>query len=422
MSQQPRLLASFERPPGLIKHDYHDFVVDEQPLYNPSNSGTHTYFLLEKRGLSTLDAVHEIAQALNVGRRQIGYAGLKDARAVTRQWMSIEHIDPQRLTDLRNPRLRILHTARHGNKLRLGHLVGNAFAIKVRQTDVQRLADLQAALATLADRGVPNYFGQQRFGGRGDAWAVGRDVIRADLDSALDRLLGQPSPRDHGTVRRARQLYDKGSFAQAARAWPGMFRAERRALHLLQRPRASKKRAFLAIDKALRKFYISAYQSYLFNEVVAARLRGGLHHLHRGDLAWVHQSRAVFHVLDPNAEQPRADAFEISPSGPLFGYRMTEPDGEPAEIEARTLAAEHLTPRSFRLAGLRVKGGRRPLRFRPTQTAITLGADDDGAYLELRFALPRGCYATSLLRELFVVQQPLSGDTARTNATRDSLE
>src|SRR5690606_18406346 len=92
MEDWPRLLTDFEPLPGVIKEDYDDFVVEELPLYAASGAGTHTYFLLEKRGLSTMQAVNDMARALGVRRIDIGYAGLKDARAVTRQWMSVEHV------------------------------------------------------------------------------------------------------------------------------------------------------------------------------------------------------------------------------------------------------------------------------------------------------------------------------------------
>ncbi|MBU0641110.1 MAG: tRNA pseudouridine(13) synthase TruD [Planctomycetes bacterium] len=417
----PPALPDLVPASGIIKADYEDFCVEELPLYEASGTGTHTYFLLEKAGLSTMQAVHDIARALNVGRRDIGYAGLKDARAVTRQWMSIEHVEPERLMALEIPRLRVLDVSRHSNKLRLGHLHGNRFVIKVRQTEPERLAEFQDALATLAQRGVPNYFGQQRFGGRGDSWAVGQAILRGDTDTALDIALGRPLKTDHGSVRRARVLYEQGKYLEAARAWPGMFRDERRALKALAKTGGKKRRGFLAIDKATRRFYVSAYQSYLFNAVVAARVPNGLEQLWAGDLAWIHASDAVFAIDDPTQEQPRADRFEISPSGPLFGYRMSQPTGAAGELEATILSAERLEPEAFRSGPLRVKGARRPLRFRPADPEIRLGADQRGAYLELRFALPRGCYATVLLRNLFRIETPgattSNGDGAETGSS-----
>ena len=402
MIELPRTLSDLKPTAGLIKSDYEDFTVEEVPLYPADDAGTHTYFLLEKRGLSTMHAVGDLARALNVSRRAIGYAGLKDARAVTRQWMSIEHVDPALVQSLQIPRLRVLSVTRHHNKLRLGHLKGNRFVIRVRGTQTERLAEFQDALGRLVRVGVPNYFGHQRFGGRGDAWEVGRAVVRDDLEQALDVVLGRPSQYDRGDIHAARGLYEKGLYADAGRRWPVMFRDERRALKTMASTRGKKRRAFRAIDKTLRRFYVSAFQSHLFNQIVAKRLQHGLQRLWDGDLAVLHVSGAVFSVIDAEIEQPRADAFEISPSGPLFGYRMTEPEGDPGRMEAEVLCAEDLEPATFRSATLRVKGARRSLRFLPAEAKISLGADDRGAYLEFRFELPRGCYATALLREFFL--------------------
>ena len=397
----PRLLHDLEPARGLIKADYEDFVVEEIPLYPADGRGTHTYFLLEKTGLSTRQAISDIARVLNVRRRAIGFAGMKDARAVARQWLSVEHVDPAIVEALDIPRLRVLKVTRHTNKLRLGHLKANRFLIKVRQTEPDRLAELQDALAMLMRRGVPNYFGEQRFGGRGDTWAVGQAIVRGNPEVARDLVIGRPSPADFGRVRRARELYEQREYEKAARLWPNMFHDERRALRALIHSPGRKRRAFSAIDVSTRNFYVSAYQSYLFNHVVAARLTEGLEHLWDGDLAWIHTSGAVFSVQDAAAEQNRADRFEISPSGPLFGYRMSKPNGRAGELEAAITAEEGLSERLFQAGRLRVKGARRPLRFQPDDPHIQLGADGRGAYLELSFLLPRGCYATALLRELF---------------------
>ncbi len=406
MDELPRFLADFEPAMGLTKADYTDFVVEEIPLYPADGEGPHTYFLLEKSGLSTTQAVNDIARALNVKRHEIGFAGLKDSRAVTRQWLSVEHTEPQKLADLQLPRLRILETTFHRNKIRLGHLKGNHFVIRIRQTEPARLAELQDALTKLTQHGVPNYFGIQRFGYRGDTWEVGRAIIRHDAFEAVDLILGRPTDADTGTIRQARIFYEAGKYQEATKLWPRMFHAERQALKALIRAQGKKKRALAAIDRSTRNFYVSAYQSHLFNKVVATRLETGLSKLWPGDLAWLHVNGAVFRVEDLPAEQTRADSFEISPTGPLFGYRMSAPEERPAELEDEIRAAEDLAPEAFRTGSLRVKGGRRPLRFQPLHSKMTLGTDDRGPYLELQFTLPRGCYATSLLRELFTTPSP----------------
>lgn len=397
----PYQLRDFRRAPGLLKTDYEDFVVEEVPLYEPAGEGPHTYVWLEKAGLGTPQAISDLARALGVKRQAIGFAGLKDSRGVTRQWLSIEHVPPEQITALSIPRLNVLQVTSHRNKLKLGHLRGNRFRIRVRDTEADRLAEFQDALATLSSRGVPNYFGPQRFGDRGDNPEIGRLVLAGKLPEALDLVLGKPSAADRGSVRHARELYEAGHYGEAVRHWPGMYRDERTALKTLVRTKGKRRRAFLAIDRGTRNFYVSAFQSHLFNQVVARRLETGVDTLLAGDLAWVHRNGAVFHVEDPTAEQPRAAAFEISPTGPLFGYRMTEPTGQPAAYEQAVLTDEGLTAAAFETEKLRVRGGRRPLRFRPEDGRIRLGADRRGAYLEVEFMLPRGCYATTLLRELF---------------------
>lgn len=402
----PRLLQDFAPAAGVIKADYADFFVEELPLYPADGAGPHTFFLIEKTGLSTLQAVADVARALNVKRMAVGFAGMKDARAVTRQWLSVEHVAPDAVKAIEVPRLRVLEATRHRNKLRLGHLRGNRFVVKVRQADPNRLAELQDALATLTRVGVPNYFGQQRFGERGDTWAVGRALVCGDPAGALDALLGRPAPTDSPKLRQARERYEAGRYAEATRLWPAMFRDERRALRALARTGGHKPHALRAIDRRAREFYVSACQSYLFNQVVAARLPHGLHRLWSGDLAWIHPLGPVFRVEDAAAEQPRADRFEISPTGPLFGRRLTRPTGEAAELEDRVLAAEGLSPDAFTAGPARAAGSRRPLRFQPAGASIRLAADERGTYLELAFTLPRGCYATTLLRELFALETP----------------
>ena len=274
---------------------------------------------------------------------------------------------------------------------------------------VIREGQLQEALAMLARRGVPNYFGSQRFGYRGDTWRIGRALARRDVDDAVGLILGRPTAADHGPTHRARQLFEEGRFSDALTVWPRMFHAERRALQALVRTGGNRRRALAAIDERTREFYVSAYQSYLFNRVVATRLEPGLQRLWDGDLAWLHRSGAVFHVEDAQREQPRADAFEISPTGPIFGRRMTAPSGQAGELEASVLAAEELPQNALGGPPLRASGGRRPLRFQSEGAEVSLGADERGPYLELRFVLPRGCYATALLRELFSLESTAGG-------------
>ncbi len=324
---------------GRYKVEPEDFVVDEVPAYRPSGHGDHVWLWVEKRGLSTIDLLHELASVLGRDEREFGVAGMKDAQATSRQWVSIEHADPDACARARGERFAVLEVARHGNKLRLGHLHGNRFAITLRGTAASDLEHARSNLAELVRAGVPNYFGEQRFGKRG-----------ANLQKGLDVLRGN------------------------ARAFAA--RMPRRVFGLV----------------------LSAVQSEVFNRVVGSRI-DSLGTLLAGDLAFRHDNGSVFAVDDPAREQARADALEISPSGPMPGPEMIDARGEPARIEAEALAALELSLESFaRLPFRLARGERRPLRAPVTDVA----AEAVDAGLRLCFTLPRGAYATSVLRELLV--------------------
>jgi tRNA pseudouridine13 synthase len=385
---------------GRIKRYNEDFLVEEVPLYPASGEGTHTYFVIEKQGLTTLAAIKQIAAALGRPHRDVGYAGMKDAHGITRQTLSIEHVEPERVRQISLNRVRVMSATRHTNKLRLGHLAGNRFDIRIRNLDMDSVPGAQEIFDHLRRTGVPNYFGPQRFGVRGDNGRIGRAILLDDFGEAIALILGRPGPVDHGEVRSARELFDAGQLREAMLAWPRGFPEQIRVAREMVRTQGDVRRAWRAVDHTLRKLYLSAFQSELFNEVLAARI-GEIDRLETGDLAWKHGNGAVFRVEDATVEQPRCDAFEISPTGPLYGPRMTEPGGRPGQIELHVLADAGLTRDRVRAAySMKLDGARRPLRVPLCDAAIETGADHRGPFLLLRFSLPPGAYATSVTREI----------------------
>src|SRR4051812_44439139 len=163
-SPLPYALKEFAGVGGRIKARDEDFFVQEIPLYEPSGQGEHVYCEIQKVGITTFQAIDRIAAALRVSSRDIGYAGLKDARAITRQIFSILGTTEQNVMDLHLPDMTVQWAARHGNKLRLGHLAANRFAIKIRDVNPTDVVKLQPVVDELSRRGMPNYFGEQRFG------------------------------------------------------------------------------------------------------------------------------------------------------------------------------------------------------------------------------------------------------------------
>jgi tRNA pseudouridine13 synthase len=225
--------------------------------------------------------------------------------------------------------------------------------------------------------------------------------LRGDFDTAFALMLGRPTEVDHGPPLHARKLYDAGDLQGAANAWPkGPFSQQARLCRALLKAKGNTRRAWHAVDHTLRRFYISAFQSELFNRVLARRI-AELDRVEVGDIAWKHANGACFRVEDAAAEQPRADVFEISASGPLFGRRMTEAFGEPGELEAAILAETGLQKESlFAPESGKMEGARRPLRVPLQEAAVESGEDDRGPFLEVRFFLPAGAYATNVLREI----------------------
>jgi tRNA pseudouridine13 synthase len=401
----PYLTNEFPGVGGVIKQRPEDFFVQEIPLYEASGSGEHVYCEIQKVGLSTFDVIERISYELGVSSRDIGYAGMKDAHAITRQTLSIWGTTEQKVMGLKIPDVTVQWAVRHGNKLRLGHLAGNRFAIKIRDVDATAVVKLKPVLDRIQQVGMPNYFGEQRFGRRENNDLLGAALIRGDYAGLLKLLLGGPMPRvdDPKTVQ-ARKAFDAGNAEMAMKLMSRSHGMERRILARLiktKKPGAAVK----AVDQKLRRLWVSALQSRLFNDVVAKRI-ASLDKVMLGDLAYKHDSGSVFKVEDVGVEQARADRFEISPTGPLIGYRCTLPAGEPLKIEEEVFASHSLKPQDFRQEGKeKVKGARRAMRVQPKDVEMVGGSDQHGPYITVAFTLPAGSFATILMRELMKADQ-----------------
>jgi tRNA pseudouridine13 synthase len=334
----PFLTAAVPGTGGRIRTAPEDFRVEERPLYLPCGSGEHLYLRVTKRGLSTPQMVARFASTLGVKARCIGVAGLKDANAVTTQMVSVQGVPPESVSKLHQDDriLAIDVLGRHRNRLRTGHHAGNVFHLVVRDLHHGAGESVPLVLEELSRRGLPNYFGPQRQGREGRNYQVGAALL---LDEA----------------RRSR------------------------------------------MPRSKRLWYLHAFQSYLFNRILARRI-DRIDRVLTGDWAMKHDNGACFPVEDAAAEQPRADAFAISPTGPLFGSRASWASGEPGEIERAVVADVGATPESLSLAAkdCGFRGERRALRVKIENLDWSLQGDA----LHLSFALPPGAYATSLLREL----------------------
>ncbi|MDY0292263.1 MAG: tRNA pseudouridine(13) synthase TruD [Desulfuromonadaceae bacterium] len=394
---QQYLTHTFPGTGGEIKHTPEDFYVEEIPAYLPSGSGDHLYLWVEKRNCSTMHVVQQLIQRLKIKNRDIGYAGLKDNRATTRQWFSVDGSDEATLHALElGPDIQILKIQRHTNKLRLGHLHGNRFKIKIRGVEPTASARALDIIHALQHTGIPNFFGPQRYGSRGNNHIIGKAILRADFDAALHEIIGDPATITNQHWHAAAVAFKHGDLEQAIRVMPRRMRDERRLLQAL-RGGASAKKAVLSINKNILRLYLSAYQSEVFDRQVQMRL-DSLDVLLPGDIAYIHASGACFRVEDPQQEQKRADQLDISPTGLLPGKKAMLAQGQTGILEAALLDKEGLTDAQYgALNGLQLSAERRPLRVHAPGLNCT--APEDGS-LQVEFALPAGSYATSLIREI----------------------
>jgi len=399
MKELPYLTSELSGIGGRIKQRLEDFRVEEIPLYAASGKGTHVYFKVIKAGIPTPVAVARIARYMGARNMDVGVAGLKDSQALTSQWMSLEYADASKLARLRDANIRIENVTFHTNKLRIGHLAGNRFAIRIRGVGLVHLEQAQRIMDVLARRGVPNFFGTQRFGSRGDTGTLGGLLVRRDFTQFVRVFLGAAVPADPPDIKAARDAFDAGYYDRAMKHWPRHYTDQRHALIAFKR-RSSPAAAVAAIDKRLRRLFVSAFQSEIFNDVLTRRIQT-IDTLLPGDMAQKTDNGGVFLVEDPSVEQERCRRFEISPTGPIIGTRSTLAQSQAGQIEQAVLDEYQVKMEDFRRIGeLHSKGTRRALRFKIESPQIRHGSDSHGAFIELEFIAPSGCYATVLLREL----------------------
>lgn len=384
----PRDLAV--KMPGTLRSVPEDFIVEEIPAYAPSGSGEHRMLLVEKRGVTTHTAAARLAAHLQIGGRDVGIAGIKDRHALTRQWMTIPARAASRLDSFACEGVRVLEAHAHGNKLRTGHLRGNRFTITVRGVPMDAATTARRVLERVTSEGLPNGFGPQRFGARGDNHVLGAALVAEDAAAFVGQVATPRPEIETPRVVEARRLLAAGDYAGAARAFPRDFEVEHQLATALARNGGDAAAAVRSLPRRPAEFLVSAWQSAAFNVVLAARLAIP-ELLLSGDIAMKHENGACFRVPDPAVELPRAKALEISATGPLPGAEAMSPEAEALAVEQQALASFGLPPIA---TGNPFPGSRRALRVPVKDASATM--TDDG-HLRLVFTLPRGAFATSLL-------------------------
>ncbi len=317
---------------------------------------------------------------------------------------------------LDHPRIGVLWVDRHTDRIRRGQLKGNRFSIRIRGIEISRVRDAKRSLEALETQGVPNRVGPQRFGYLRTNHLVGRAMILGEMQAAIDVLLGPCADEtlaQSDQQHQARLAFAQGDLADSLDRFAPAMKGERRVLEALLDGRPPHQ-AFGRLDTRERSYFISAFQSAVFNRLLDQRLSSGtLSTLGVGDVSFEHETREGVTIGDSDAADVLSDRlgrFEVSPSGPMWGPDMHSAGGETERRELAALAEFGVTPEAvgaFVDAGkgssrdaVGVEGDRRPYRVPMTDPQIEAGVDEHGSYIRCAFDLPRGAFATVAMEEI----------------------
>ncbi len=357
----------------------------------------YIHLTMEKFNLDTNDAIRRVTRAMQCSPKRIGYAGMKDKRAITSQRISIWMPDAKKLEEFDSRYIELREPEWSSEKIEIGQLKGNEFGIIVRDISLSEdglRAATEQCFAQMRN-GVANYFGEQRFGGiREITHKVGREFIKGNFEGAVMLYLTSPAQGEEEEVAIARKnLLETRDFVRATKEFPSKFRYERAILHHLCKFPMDFVGAFQSLPRHLTYMFTHAYQSYLFNMVINERIEQGI-----------------------GIAQTSGDVLEDGvPAAPLFGFDSVLAEGKAGEIERKVLVKEGVELKEFRVKGfpeLSCRGARKKISLKPENLRIgEVGKDEfnEGKLkLKIAFSLEKGNYATTILRELMKSGEPPS--------------
>jgi TruD family tRNA pseudouridine synthase len=369
-----------------------------------ATDGTHLWFTVEKRDVSTPAAARRIAKALGRRGGDVSFAGRKDAVAITRQRMSVEHVDVDQLLGLELDGVRVSQPRRHRRKLRPGELRGNRFELVLRGVAPADVPRLEAALDELRSGGVANRYGEQRFGPDGAGLGVARSLVFGPPEAYLEAL-----------ARAGRPEQLEASLELLRRAVSGTSGERRRADELCpQLPldlvpvakQLARRRTEVvadlvaAVPRSSRVFHLAILQAWAFNRVLDRRVEeGSSGRVLTGDLVLREDGRHGY------ASEDRPAPPGAVPTGPIWAPALRLAEGTPGDLERAVLAEEGLGDgHPDQPGGLSPRGSRRDLRVALSEAHLDASTEEraQGA-VRLTFGLPPGAYATVVLDHLRAV-------------------
>jgi tRNA pseudouridine13 synthase len=398
---------------GVIRKSLEDFVVEEIPLQG-GTSGPLILLVVEKRGIDTLTVAVMLSKKLKIPLRHVGFAGLKDTRAVSRQRFTVKAPENFDIFSISCDKLKIIEVYRAKKHLRPGMLLGNRFTIRIRDLGVstkEAEALLEETLSQLNDLGgVPNFYGYQRFGvNRPNTHIVGKLLIQGDYEKAVIEMLATPYPNEPEDHREARIfLAETMDFKRALKKFPRSLIFERLMIRWLMKRPNDYLGSLRRLPKYVLTLHVDAYLSYIFNKALSERLRklGPLRKVIEGDIiakcdAYGNPVRPTFIAKAP---------LELKEDQVMLAFVpacvKVKPEGYMTDLILSLFRKEGLEPPFKNLENLGL-GGRmgllRQLAFKPRE--LSYSVKDDA--LEMEFSLPKSSYATVLLREVMKPEDPI---------------
>lgn len=404
---------------GRLKKTPEDFVVQEIGLDGsiapleptaqeyPDQSGKFTVFFLVKRNLDSIQAIRKLSRSMGVSYKRFSYAGIKDRRAVTSQRVSFRGA-PQELLGREISAVQVLHPHRATKTVVPGALQGNRFTITIReveQTTKKALTYVESIHQEIQNAGgALNFFGPQRFGIiRPNTHLIGKQLVLENFKEAIRILLqGDAEP----TVPNERASNGKALYG----------RYERAVTHYLNKHPGDYKGAFQVLPKDLARLYVHAYQSYIFNKTISQRVIQGisLQEPIIGD--YIKPVASESHTVRPVTKDGLSQTTTAVQEGtyqlviPIVGYDFENVPfaGSMGEILTTILENEKITPSQFRLNELPMLSSRgtfRSLLVNPTNYQVSLPKTEEPS-VQIRFDLPKGSYASVILREFIKPELP----------------
>jgi tRNA pseudouridine13 synthase len=430
---------------GVIRETVDDFVVEEvlvdgsKANMNGTVAGKelgytvqkqrYLLFVLVKRNWDTFITVKNIAKQLGIDQRRIQIAGIKDAKAVTAQHVTIEDGVMEDASKVNIKGIQIHPVGYLREALSFYYLLGNHFEIKIKvikhkQSTVEtRISDTVKELESVG--GIPNFFGHQRFGTtRPITHLVGKAIVKGEFEKAAILYLAEPSVHEHPASRQARQeLQETRNFKQALENFPRQLRYERLMLnHLVHKP-DDFVGAFQSLPVKLQELFVQAHQSYLFNRFLSERIKHGISlnkaevgdyvvGVERSGLPLTSMAKpATVKNVDEVNEQIKAGKERVAL--PIFGVKNKLSQGIMGQMEKEVLEKAEIVTENLRINALSSVGGRgglrtvvSPIRDFKLQN-VSANVSSKSVQSELGFMLLRGSYATVLLREIMKPANPI---------------